>query len=417
MAWGSGSKRPMRNRLTVAFILLAVGLCAVGFVLRSYVLQDSFGRDENQEVHEAATMIAAAVAARRAAPEPVDQSFLASMIGEDKRVVVHWDDSPGSDIVAEGRGFSGSGDPSTSDDVWATEDLPGGYVAVTQSRDVVDRVLFGQRRGTVVFFGLFVGIAGAAGVLVSRGLARPFRKLADAAGALGRGRFDLDLPRTRVPEAREIGDALRTSGAQLQDRLEREHSFAQHASHLLRTPLTSLRLELDDLALDERLGPDVRCAVDRCIQRIDELDAVAGELVGIAQRPGGRGVEVRLGELATTCAQRWADELAYHDRALTAAVEGDLDTTYTAGPLEHIHELLLVDVLHRSRGSVRLVYRATDGGALKLRISAADGARSRGRSKGPGSNYVRARAVVTALGGRLEGDYHEGGLDIVLPRR
>jgi hypothetical protein len=52
-----------------------------------------------------------------------------------------------------------------------------------------------------------------------------------------------------------------------------------------------------------------------------------------------------------------------------------------------------------------------------MRISASSGPRSRGQGKGPGSTYVRARAVVNALGGRVDGEYHERGLDIVLPRR
>jgi hypothetical protein len=407
----------MRERLTVAFILLGVGLCAIAFVVRSMALEHTLTRHENREIHESAAMIALAVEARQRAGDPVDQSFLASMIGEDMRAVLHFDGSPDPNVVAEGQGFTGSGDPSRSDDLWAAEEVPGGYVAVSQSRDVASDIVFGQTRGLAVFFGLLVVLAGATGFLVARALARPFRQLAVAAGALGRGRFDLDLPRTRMPEARAIADALDTSATQLQDRLEREHAFAEQASHLLRTPLTSLRLELDDLVLDDHLSDDVRLTVERCVQRIDELDNVAGELVGQARRPGGRGLELPLRELATTCAQRWADELAHHDRTLTAAVEGDLETTYTAGPLEHIHELLLVDVLHRSRGSVRLVYHATDNGALKLRISAAEGPRSRGRKKAPGSTYVRANAVVTALGGRLDGEYHGRGLDIVLPRR
>jgi signal transduction histidine kinase len=407
----------MRERLTIAFIVVGLGLCTIGFLGRSYSLESAVARDENQEVHEVAAMVSAAVEARRQARQPVDQSFLGSLIGDDKRVVLHWDSSVEPDVVAEGAHFGGTGDPSRSDDLWATHEVPGGYVAVSESEHVVDQTLYAPSRGLLVLFGLLGLLAGVVGYLISQALARPFRQLADAAGALGRGRFDLDLPRTRVPEVRQIGTALRTSAGQLQTRLEQEQAFAEHASHLLRTPLTSLRLELDDLALDEGLDPDMRRTVERCVQRIDELDAVTGELVGIARRPGGRGIEAPLRELATTCAQRWADELAHHDRTLTAAVEGDLDTTYTAGPIEHIHELLLVDVLHRSRGAVRLVYEATDGGALRLRIHATDAPRTRLRSRSPGSAYARARAVVTALGGRVEGEYHQGGLQIVLPRR
>jgi signal transduction histidine kinase len=289
---------------------------------------------------------------------------------------------------------------------------------VSQDGDLLDRLMLTQRWGILLSLLLLALAAGVIGYLFARALARPFLQLATAASALGRGRFDLDLPHTRVPEARQIGDALRTSAKALEVRIEREQMFAQHASHLLRTPLTSMRLELDDLALDDSLEPEVRRTIQRCVQRIEELDAVAGELVGLARGSTNMpGVDVPLHELATGCAQRWADELAHHDRTLTAAVEGDLDTTYTPGPVEHIHELLLVDVLQRSRGPVRLVYESIDSGALRLRISASEEAHHRNRRKDPASALVRARAVVTALGGRLEGEYHDRGLDIMLPRR
>ena len=90
-------------------------------------------------------------------------------------------------------------------------------------------------------------VAGLIGYVAARQLARPLEQLADAAGALGRGRFDLDLPKTRMPEAQAIGSALRTSAVQLESRIRRERSFSEQASHELRTPITTLRLELEDL--------------------------------------------------------------------------------------------------------------------------------------------------------------------------
>ncbi len=113
----------MRGRLTVAFVLLGIVLCALAFVVRSVTLESALSRDENKEVHESATMIAAAVQARQDADEPVDQSFLASVVGEDKRAVLHWDSLVDPDIVAEGRLFTGTGDPSRSDDLWARAEL------------------------------------------------------------------------------------------------------------------------------------------------------------------------------------------------------------------------------------------------------------------------------------------------------
>ncbi|UDY22814.1 histidine kinase dimerization/phospho-acceptor domain-containing protein [Nocardioides sp. Kera G14] len=269
-----------------------------------------------------------------------------------------------------------------------------------------------------LFFLCLVVVAGLAGYVLSLALVSPFLQLARAARALGRGRFDLDLPTSHIPEVQAIGDALRISASQLQDRISQEQSFAEHASHVLRTPLTSLRLELEDLALSDGVPDDVRAAVDRCVQRIESLDVVAGELVQLARHSSlvaGSGIPLR--DLAGTCARRWASELAHHDRRLLSEVGGDEEITFTPGPLEHIHELLLVDVLHRSRGDVELRYETTREGALRIHVTTARSASTGGRLRGPGSTFLRARAVVAALGGRLEGDQFDTGIALVIPRR
>ena len=88
-----------------------------------------------------------------------------------------------------------------------------------------------------------------------------------------------------------------------------------------------------------------------------------------------------LRDIATQCAQSWADELAEHDRPLTAAVEGDIETTYTPGPVEQILDLLLLDVLHRSDGAVRMEFDADVEGHLRIRVKCATESRARGRAK------------------------------------
>jgi signal transduction histidine kinase len=405
----------MRERLTVAFILLSISLCLLAFVVRSYSLEGVIRQDESEEIHQAATNIGAAVRSRLSLGEPVDRTFLAPLVADDWRLLLHLRADP-TDIVINGAEFTGSDEPSRSTDIWAAAEVPGGFLMVSQSGDVLSKQILNDSWGIVGFFVLLAMASGLTGWALARSMSAPFRQLATAAAALGRGRFDLDLPRSRMPEVKAVANALELSATQLQSALGQEQVFAEHASHVIRTPLTSLRLELDDLALHGDLPDDVVAAIGRCVQRIDALDEVTGELVALSKNRRA-AVAVPLRDLASSCAQRWADELAHHDRTLTAAVEGDLDTCYTPGPLEHIHELLLLDVLHRSRGSVRIVYQATAEGALKIRVSAADSARSRGKERAPGSTYSRARAVVSALGGRLEGDQFDDGLDLVLPRR
>ena len=291
----------------------------------------------------------------------------------------------------------------------------GGELTVRESAAVVDDLATGSR-GSVWFLVLLVGLlAAAVGYVIARILSAPFRQLAGAAGQLGRGRFDLDLPRTRIPEARAISQALLTSAGQLQERLASEQAFAEHASHVLRTPLTGLRLELEDLAQRDDVPADVRESATRSVGRIEAMDQVAGDLVALTRQSAlVAGAEIPLRDLATASAQTWADALAEQDRTLTAAVEGNLETTYTPGPVEHILDLLLTDVVRRGSGAVRVVFDADTEGHLSIAVTS-DG---EPRPAGPNADLplVQARAVVTALGGRLTGD-DPSSLTVLLPRR
>lgn len=407
----------MRERLTIAVVLLCLTLCTGQFVFRASSISSVLRRHEISDIRFTAQAIGQAVGLRLNAGGPIDAAFLAPLAPDDEQILFE-SATGGDDVRVQGHHFAGSKDPGAgSSDLWASYNVPGGVIIVSQSGDVLGDLVLHDRLELLLLAVIVVLCAALGGWLMARWLSAPFRKLAEAASALGRGRFDLDLPATSIPEAQAISTALRTSAGQLQDRICQEQALAQHTSHLLRTPLTALRLELDHLATHD-LPADVRDSVDRCVARIDGLDLVTGDLIRLAR--GGAlvaGAEIPLRDLAGATSQRWADELSHHLRTLTAAVDGDLDTTYTPGPVEHILELLLVDVLHRSRGSVQLRYQTRGDGALKITITAAEEATARGRPREAGAPFVRATAVAMALGGRVEGTGPATGLDIWLPRR
>jgi signal transduction histidine kinase len=279
-------------------------------------------------------------------------------------------------------------------------------------RDVAGRDL----GSVLVTFLMIALVAGLIGFLISRQLSAPFRQLAAAAAALGRGRFDLDLPDTNIPEARAIAQALGTSAHQLEDRLRREREFTQHASHVLRTPLTGLRLELEELSLREDVDEDVKASARHGLASVDEMNAVVGELVDIS-RSGSlvAGAELPLVELATQLAQRWSDRLAVRDRTLAASAEGDLTLSYTPGPVEHVLDLVLADVVRRGTGAVRIVFHGEEGGYLRVRASSAGLAPT--VDGDPGPRMEQARSVVAALGGQIIGDDPAQGIEVLLPRR
>jgi hypothetical protein len=145
---------------------------------------------------------------------------------------------------------------------------------------------------------------------------------------------------------------------------------------------------------------------------------VAAELVEITRRGSlVIGAEVPLSDLSAQLAQRWADRLAARNRALTAAVEGDLTLTYTPGPVEHATDLLLADVVRRGTGAVRIVFNAAPDGHLRITVLCAGHTPGSELGGETVDRMSQVRAVVEALGGRVIGEHPADGIEVLLPRR
>jgi signal transduction histidine kinase len=344
----------------------------------------------------------------------IDQQFLDSLVGDEARL--EYDPPKGRTLVAHGDQYAGADDP--AEDMSAQARTDGTTLTLSQSDQVI-RDIVGRDTGSIAaLFLLIAVVAGIVGFVIASALSSPFQRLAVAAGNLGRGRFDLELPRTRIPEARAISNALRTSALQLEDRVHRERDFAEHASHVLKTPLTGLRLELEDLTLRDDVPADVKEAAARSLAAVDDVSAVAGELVELSRRGSlVAGAELPLVDLATQLAQRWADRLGVRSRTLTAAAEGNLAITYTPGPVEHVTDLLLADVVRRGSGSVRLVFFGEEGGQLRIRVESEDRSPDHQTDGETLDRIAQARAVVEALGGRVTGEHPADGIEVLLPRR
>jgi len=398
----------VRPRLTASFVVLSVVLLLLAVGIRGWSARADVRTHESRELAREAVTLALVVEQREDLGRPVDRAFLQGLV--DPTHAVSYRPGAGEpEVTATGSVYD------EQDALSARSDVDGGGELVVRESAAVVGELADDTSSTGYLALLVVVLAALVGYVMSRQLSAPFRQLALAAEQLGRGRFDLDLPRSRVPEVRAISQALLTSAGQLQERLASEQAFAEHASHVLRTPLTGLRLELEDLAQRDDVPDDVRSSATRSVGRIEAMDQVAGDLVALS-RQGAlvAGAEIPLRDLATQSAQTWADSLAEQGRELSAAVEGSLDTTYTPGPVEHVLDLLRTDVLRRSAGAVRLVFDADDEGHLTITVAAAEPRPAPGPSAAVA--LTQARAVVTALGGRISGEDPQS-LTVLLPRR
>lgn len=393
----------MRERLAAAFVLLAVIVLVMVVSIRAWTVEDLVRDQEQANQDDRAALIANVLADRVDAGGKVTRALLVELVDVDSRL--EYVDPDGRSVVGKGVAFA-----SSDRQVIAGADAGDGMVVLTSTPQEIDDVASRQFTSLLMLALLVAILAGVAGWWLAVRLTAPFASLAGAAAALGRGRFDLQLPATRIPEVREIGQALRVSALQLEGRLARERDFAEYASHELRTPITALQLELEDLTLRDDVPDDARAAAHRCLQRLAAVNAAVGELVSIT-RQGAlvEGGAVALSELATQVTQVWADRLAEERRTVTARADGDLEVTFTPGPIEQVLELVLGDVVGGS-GPVRLRFI---GDPSHVRVSVPPAV----ASPAPHPGLAAARELAESQGGRITGDLDNAGLDILMLRR
>lgn len=132
-----------------------------------------------------------------------------------------------------------------------------------------------EHRVWLILIGVGAVVLGSAllvGWELAQSTTRPLRSLEGAAGRLATG----DLSARAVvpvgpPELRSLATAFNQMAGRLGDLVTSQSEFAAHASHELRSPLTALRLRLENLepALAKRRG-------------LDDLEAAIGETQRLA---------------------------------------------------------------------------------------------------------------------------------------
>ncbi|WP_375491454.1 sensor histidine kinase [uncultured Jatrophihabitans sp.] len=143
------------------------------------------------------------------------------------------------------------------------------------------------------------------------------------------------LPRQRLPVRRaddEIARLAATLNAML-DRIDsatsRQRTFVGDAAHELRSPLASLRVQLE---VSQRLGPDTDWSevIDDVLVDVDRLDRLVEDLLTLARLDESAGQSrrepVRLDELVTTLVEGYASaRVPVRARTQPVEVSGDAE--------------------------------------------------------------------------------------------
>jgi signal transduction histidine kinase len=214
---------------------------------------------------------------------------------------------------------------------------------------------------------IVLGLAALIAVRQARRLARPVDTLVAAADRLGAGDFALTASESGIAELDRAAVALEATAGRLGQLLDRERAFTAHASHQLRTPLTALRLDLENAL--QTPGVDVRAAVTEALGQVDRVEETLEELLALARTGETADRRIALGDILAPLEQRWHPILASQGRRLHVLVADESMARQPApASLAQILDILLDNATTHGQGTVE-VAADTDVGWISIEVT------------------------------------------------
>lgn len=227
---------------------------------------------------------------------------------------------------------------------------PAGAVRVTQSAEAIGRAERRSLLGLALLAAVVLIIGLGVGALLARGIARPLRRLDATARSIADGDLEQRAVVEGSREQRSLAQAFNTMTGRLADSFDAQRRFVADASHQLRTPLTGLRLRMEE-ARQESSEPAVREEVDAGLAEVDRLTAIVEELL-LLSSAGERLAEpeqLDLFEAARDARLRWRGLADERGTALDArAVDGHGTVTCSRAALERAVDVLVENALRYS---------------------------------------------------------------------
>lgn len=251
-----------------------------------------------------------------------------------------------------------------------------GAVRLTSPRSEIDDLVSRRVRGilVVVVVALLLGVVVA--LVLAQGISRPLRSLQRSTNDLATGNLSARADSEHgPPEVRDLARAFNRMSTRLQSLVDAQRSFAGDASHQLRTPLTALRLQIEQ----------ARRTVDNDPRRAgDELERATNEIDRLQHLVDGLLVLARLEDSATNRAivdvsrllvervDVWIPLVEERNGSLSMQAEDGLRAQLMPGTLEQVIDNLIDNALDASDDAPDLsieLRRDTPTGDLQLTIA------------------------------------------------
>jgi two-component system, OmpR family, sensor kinase len=234
-----------------------------------------------------------------------------------------------------------------------------GAVRLTQSVDAVNAAVRRTALG-IVAVGVAVLLAAlVAAFLLARGITRPIERLGAAADRIASGDLDARAPVEGSREQRSLARSFNVMTERLARALRAQTEFVADASHQLRTPLTGLRLRIEE-ARASADPADAERHMDAGLRELDRMSQTIDDLL-VLSRTGereGQGEEIDLAEAATDARRRWERTAAARDIVLTAEHDGAGSVWASRADFDRAVDAVLENAIHYTPRGGHVTVRA-----------------------------------------------------------
>ncbi len=278
---------------------------------------------------------------------------------------------------------------------------------------------------------VLLAVAGI-GFAIARSVIRPLRQLQESAKRFAQGNLTpTPIGEGAPPEVQDLGDAMNRMAGRLDELIGAQRAFVSDASHQLRTPLTALRLRLENLETELDAEADV-AEIAAAIDEIQRLSELVHDLLQLARAEQTRPTTIV--DVATVAADRVDTWTAVaEDQGVTIRFLGPRPPVYVSavsGAVEQFLDNTLDNALKASPPDSTITVRV-DRAADMTRMTVSDEGRGlddegksrarerfwRGDAHAPGTGLGLAivQTLVEACGGTLGlEDVPSGGLAVVI---
>lgn len=218
---------------------------------------------------------------------------------------------------------------------------------------------------------IVLGAATVVGWRVAATVTRPLQDLEAVAERLAGGDLGARAQQTGGPEeVRSLAETVNAMAARLEELIVAQRAFVADASHHLRTPLTALRLRLENI--EDAAGPDLADETDAAAREAWRLERIVDGLLALARAEGVRPTRTRIdvGAIISERLGTWAPLAAERAVDLRAEVPAERFALVAEGALDQILDNLLANALHVSPAGGSITVRVLDapGGMLAVHV-------------------------------------------------